>query len=205
MATTLTPEADRLAKELIKRLGDQPLSARDLAAELVANDVPLALIAALEDALSRLAESGEHDELDERLWGPAPSEQELVVARRVAWVSLEQELASALSGALSREQAAHRLGITPQAVSKRVVSGGLVAVRRGRVRWFPAWQFSEDGTLPGLKALIAAYPGGSLSLTSWATTPSPDLGDQPPAWALSRSGGVERVLEAAQALGPSAW
>ncbi len=54
--------------------------------------------------------------------------------------------------------------------------GGRLAfsLRRGRVNHLPAWQFHEDRELPGLKQLIAAYPGGALSLTVWATSPSPD-------------------------------
>jgi hypothetical protein len=205
VSTTTVPEADRLAEELIKRLGDRPLSVRQLAAELVRVEAPVELIGALEDALSQLAEATESDELDERLWGLAPSDEDLAAARRVARRSLAAELGRALSGALTREQAARRLGITPQAVSKRVAAGGLVAVRRGRVRWFPAWQFHEDGVLPGLGRLIAEFPAGSLSLTSWATMRSADLQDATPAQALVRRGGVEQVLEAARALGPAAW
>jgi hypothetical protein len=111
----------------------------------------------------------------------------------------------ALTGALTREQAAQRLGISPQAVSKRVASGGLVALHRGRVSQLPAWQFYEGGVLPGLKQVIAAYPGGPLSLTSWATSPSPDLDGATPAQTLALRGGLLRVLDALQALTPAAW
>ncbi len=97
------------------------------------------------------------------------------------------------------------LGITPQAVSKRVASGGLLALRRGRVNRLPAWQFYEDTVLPGLKQLISTYPGGALSLTIWATSPSPDLDGTTPAQVLARRGGPSRVLEAARALTPAAW
>jgi hypothetical protein len=205
MATTLTPEAQRLVEELVKRLGDGPLTARELAAELVAEDVPLDLIGALDDALSRAAEAGESDELDERVWGLAPSAERLAEARRVARGALDEALARALAGSLTREQAARRLGVTPQAISKRLASRGLVALRRGRVRRFPAWQFHEDGALPGLAQVIAAFPGSTLSLTSWATTPSADLDDAAPAQALTRHDGVARVLEAVHALNPAAW
>jgi hypothetical protein len=205
VATIVTPEGERLAEELIKRLGDGPLTARELAAELVAEDAPAELIGAFDDALSRTAGAGESDQFDERLWGPSPTAEQLAEARRVARGALGEPLERALADALTREQAARQLGVTPQAVSKRVASGGLVALRRGRVKWFPAWQFHEDGALPGLEKVIAAFPGSALSLTNWATAPSADLDDATPAQTLSRRGGLARVLDATAALTPAAW
>jgi len=69
----------------------------------------------------------------------------------------------------------------------------------------PAWQFYEDTVLPGLKQVISTYPGGALSLTVWATSPSPDLDGATPAQALARRDGLARVIEAARALTPAAW
>lgn len=205
MASIVTPEAERLAEELVKRLGEGPLTPRELAAELAAAEASAALIGAFDAALSRTAAAEETDQLDEALWGASPTDQELAHARRASNVTLEGAMRDALSGALTREQAAQRLGITPQAVSKRVASGGLLALRRGRVSRLPAWQFYEEGVLPGLKQVIAAYPGGALSLTSWATSPSPDLDGAPAAQVLARRGGPTRVLDALQALTPAAW
>lgn len=205
MASTVTPEAERLAEELVKRLGERPLSPRKLAVELAGQNVPPALVAAFDAALSRTADAGETDNLDEDLGGQAPTDQELTRARQLAYPALQDALREALSDALTREQAAQRLGVTPQAVSKRINSGGLVALRRGRVNHLPAWQFHEDRELLGLKRLIAAYPGGALALTVWATSPSPDLDGATPAQTLARRGGLTRVLQAAEALTPSAW
>jgi hypothetical protein len=205
VAPTATPEAECLADELVKRLGEGPLSPRDLAAELAALEAPTTLIGALEAALSRAAATDEIDQLDEGVWGPSPTDRELGDARGASHMALERAVHDALSGALTREQAAQRLGITPQAVSKRVASGGLLALRRGRVSRLPAWQFYEEGVLPGLKQVIAAYPGGALSLTSWATSPSPDLDGVTPAQALARRDGLQSVLDAVQALTPAAW
>jgi hypothetical protein len=165
----------------------------------------MALIGAFEAALSRAAAADETDRLDESLWGSSPTDDELANARGDSHVTLASAMQDALSGALTREQAAQRLGMTPQAVSKRVASGGLLALRRGRVSRLPAWQFYEDGVLPGLKQVIAAYPGGALSLTSWATSPSVDLDGVTPAQTLARRGGIARVLDAVQALTPAAW
>ncbi len=205
MTPTATPEAECLADELVKRLGEGPLTPRDLAAELAAIQAPTALIGAFEAALSRAAAADETDQLDEVLWGSSPTDDELADARGASYTTLESAMHDALSGALTREQAAQRLGITPQAVSKRVAAGGLVALRRGRISRLPAWQFYEESVLPGLKQVIAAYPGGALSLTSWATSPSPDLDGVTPTQTLTRRGGVARVLDAIQALTPAAW
>jgi hypothetical protein len=200
MGSTVTPEAERLAGELVKRLGEGPLTPRELAAE----EASAALIGAFDAAMSQTAAAEETDQLDEALWGFTPTDQELAQARRASNVTLEGAMRDALSGALTREQAAQRLGITPQAVSKRVASGGLVALYRGRVSRLAAWQFYEEDVLPGLKEVIAAYPGGPLSLTRWATSPSPDLNRATPAQTLARRGGPARVLDALQALTPAA-
>lgn len=205
MASTATPETERLADELIKRLGDGPLTPRELATELATQEAPATLIGAFDAALSRSAAADETDQLDEALWGSTPTDQELALARRASYTTLAAAMREVLSDALSRDQAAERLGITPQAVSKRVASGGLLALHRGRVNRLPAWQFYEDTVLPGLKQVISTYPGGALSLTIWATSPSPDLDGTTPAQTLARRGGLSRVLEAARASSPAAW
>ena len=205
MASTATPETERLADELVKRLGAGPLTARELAVELATQEAPATLIGAFDAALSQSAAADETDQLDEALWGSTPTDRQLADARRASYATLTGAMHKALSDALTRDQAAGRLGITPQAVSKRVASGGLLALRRGRVNRLPAWQFYEDTVLPGLKQVISTYPGGALSLTIWATSPSPDLDAATPAQVLSRRGGLLRVLEVARGLTPAAW
>jgi hypothetical protein len=205
MASTATSEAERLADELVKHLGDGPRTPRELAAELAAREAPSTLIEAFDVALSRNAAVDEADQLDDALWGRAPTDQELARTTPTSHATLAGAIREALSDTLSRDEAAERLGIPPQAVSKRLASGGLVALHRGRVNRLPAWQFYEDTVLPGLKQVISAYPGGALSLTRWATSPSPDLDGVTPAQTLTRRGGLSRVLEAARVLTPAAW
>lgn len=205
MASTATPETERLADELTKRLGGGPLTPWELATELATEEAPATLIGAFDAALSRSAAVDETDQLDDALWGSTPTDQELALARRASYATLAGAMHEALSDTLTRDQAAERLGITPQAVSKRLTSGGLIALRRGRVNRLPTWQFYEDTVLPGLKQVISTYPGGALSLTIWATSPSPDLDGATPAQTLTRRGGLARVLETARALTPAAW
>jgi hypothetical protein len=205
VATKTRPEAARLANELTRHFGRQPFTATDMAEEIVTSDDPTALIAAIEEALAHAAAAGESGELDDALWGPAPTDAELAAARESARAAVDGALASALGDALNRDEAARQLGITPQAVSKRHAAGALVALTRGRERRFPAWQFHEGAVLPGLRELIAAYPGTPLALTVWATSPAADLDGNAPAEVLARPGGVPRVVEAAHALTAAAW
>lgn len=200
----MTATAERLADELEEHLGDKPIRPRELAGKLVALDT-WTLVGLLDDALSRAAAADEDDDLDESLWGPDPSDEQLVEARKQAARTVSDALRAALDGALTRSEAAERLGITPQAVSKRLAAGGLVALRRGRERRFPAWQFQDGDVLPGVADVIVTYPGSPLALTHWATTPSHDLDGMTPAQALTRRDGLPRVLEAAGALTPAAW
>jgi hypothetical protein len=205
MATAISPEAERLAAALSKRLGDGPFTARELAAELISMESPVELIGAFDDALSRAAAADETDELDDTLWGLPPTDEQLTEARRIASRAHDDALQAALADARTRQQAAELLGISSQAVSKRHAAGTLVALSRGRELRFPAWQFYEGSTLPGLADVIAAYPGGVLSLSTWAVTPNADLDGLVPAEALARRGGVERVLAVLEAISPDAW
>ncbi|MGO9792699.1 MAG: wax ester/triacylglycerol synthase domain-containing protein [Solirubrobacteraceae bacterium] len=107
--------------------------------------------------------------------GRAPSAQQLVAAGEVGEQARRAAMADVLADALTREQAAERLGITAQAVSDQRKNGRLVVLRRDREWRLPRWQFGDDGALPGLPAVIAAWPGTSLALTVWAIKASPDL------------------------------
>jgi hypothetical protein len=104
-----------------------------------------------------------------------------------------------LEGALTREETALHIGVTPQAVSERLKNQQLTAIRRGREWRFPSWQFSGDGTVPELGALIQAWPGTALALSTWALTQSVDLMGRTPAEMLRRRNGSRRVVELASA------
>ena len=205
MAVATSPEADRLATALAKRWGQGPFTARELAGEIVAADAPTDLIAAFDAALCRAAEAGETDELDDTLWGLPPTDEDLAQARRVARRAQLEALTAVLTDALTRGQAGELLGISPQAVSKRLASGALMALARGRELRFPAWQFHEGRALPGLTETIAAYPGTPLALSVWATSANPDLDGLTPARALLRRDGVQRVLNLIESISADAW
>lgn len=138
-------------------------------------------------------------------WGKPPSEAEVAAAAGRAERERAAALAADVEDSLTREQAAERLGITPQSVSERRKTGRLVGLRRGREWRFPRWQFSDDDALPGLRELAAAYPGSTLSLSVWAKRPHVDLDGRTPSEELARRGGPGRVLALVEAISAAAW
>jgi hypothetical protein len=185
------------------------ITMRELAHELASVDDFRVILIALSDSdlVVTTPDKLREDPADnmEATWGPDPSEAELTEARRAGDGAAQAALDTALTDALSRDAAAQRIGVSPQAVSDRVKAGKLVGLRRGREWRFPSWQFADDGTLPGLDELIATWPSTPLALSTWAVTPSPDLEGRTPAQALGRRGGPERVRELAHAVSASAW
>jgi hypothetical protein len=190
---------------LVELVQSEPgITATELASEL---HVGVDLLIALRKSLEAVTDDRQLDEdpaVAER-WGSRPSPGDLASARAAGEAARSAGLASVLDGALSRDQAAGRLGISAQAVSERLKARTLTAVRRGREWRLPAWQFGDDAALPGLKSLIAAWPGTALSLSAWATKPSPDLGGRSPAAELARRDGAARVLELVEAIGATGW
>jgi hypothetical protein len=78
---------------------------------------------------------------------------------------------------------AARLGVDRSRVSQRVRDRSLYAFSRGDTRYFPSWQFTDEGTLPGLREVVSALDEGlhPLVVDHWFTTNSVDLeiGDLP--------------------------
>lgn len=80
-----------------------------------------------------------------------------LAAARLRGLRAKAELIEAEGGAWPAEQVARHLRITRQAVDNRRKAGkliGLVLGRRGYA--YPVWQFTPDGVLPGLEAVLAA-------------------------------------------------
>lgn len=200
-------ETETLTAELRELVGDEPVLIRDVARALSAGDaVSARILDALGDIVVRRHRSTEDAEAGdpaEELWGPDPGCEDVAHARclgdRVATTALDD----ALANTVTREEAADILGITPQAVSKRLENQRLTALRRGR-RWrLPAWQFHQGEALPGLRHVITSYPGTSLALTVWATSPNSDLEGRTPAETMLRDS--DRVVALSQALSELAW
>lgn len=81
------------------------------------------------------------------------------------------------------------LGITRQALHKRVVNGTVLGLPGRGTTWFPVWQFDPDAheVRPVVAEVIAAFRdelGGidPLLIASWAMTDQPELAMSPEQW-----------------------
>jgi hypothetical protein len=76
----------------------------------------------------------------------------------VRGIAIKQELLRAGGGGLSSQQVADALGITRQGVDKRRRRRGLLAVPSGSGEYlYPACQFTSDGVIRGLEAMLRAF------------------------------------------------
>ena len=105
-------------------------------------------------------------------------------------------------GVFKTEQVAEYLGITPQAVNKRRALRQLVGLtfrKRGYV--FPAWQFTDRGTVPGLEQVLLALADHDEWMQNvFFINPNTRLGGRR-ALDLLREGEIQEVLDAAREFG----
>jgi hypothetical protein len=112
--------------------------------------------------------------------------------------------------ALTVTEAAHTVGVDTSRIRHRLLAGRLMGWKdRGGWR-LPAWQFTENGVLPGLEQVLAALPGDqpALVVAAFMTTPQEDLLSRarpiaPREW-LSAGGDPQRVARLAAMLGTPA-
>ena len=125
-----------------------------------------------------------------------------LASARLRAIDVRSRLLASEGGTLSTEEVAQRLNLTRQAVDSRRKRGTLLAVQLGRRGYrFPVWQFSADGLLPGLEAMLRVLDEQSpwihlafvLNQNAW-------LDNQRPLDVL-RAGDIDRVLEAARRYG----
>jgi hypothetical protein len=130
------------------------------------------------------------------------AERDPLAPARLRAVQVRERLLAAEGGALTAEAAGQMLGVTRQAIDNRRKRGGLLAIQLGRRGYrYPAWQFTADGVLPGLRETLAALDVESpwvrlaflLNDNAW-------LDDRRPLDAL-RAGEVEAVVDAARQYG----
>lgn len=140
------------------------------------------------------------DDLDAAVWGERPEPAEAVAATVTSHRILAQARERVLADSLSRGEAAARLGVGPQRVSRLVDDGELIALTDGGQLRLPAWQFHPDtprGRLPGLAEVAAAHAGGPVALSQWTARANPALGGRTPVQALA-AGEVAAVAAAAR-------
>jgi hypothetical protein len=105
-------------------------------------------------------------------------------------------------GILSAERVGEVLTISRQAVEKRRKTGRLIGVSLGRRGFgYPAWQFSERGTVPGLEPVLDVLkPHDAWTKLVFFTSENAATGGKRPIDVL-RAGGVETVSAAARNYG----
>lgn len=102
-------------------------------------------------------------------------------------------LVEAAGGFLGAEATARLLGVTRQAVDKRRAARRLLGVRVAGDWHYPAAQFAEGETVPGLDAVLAGMPeAGPWSVLDALLAPEDALGGASPLEAL-RAGRLAEV------------
>jgi len=86
------------------------------------------------------------------------SDTDPLARARVRGIERRDALLAAEGGTLATDEVAKLLRVTPQAVHKRRTLGKLLGLELGRrgLR-FPAWQFTDTGTLAGLDEVLTAF------------------------------------------------
>ncbi|MDH6284621.1 DNA-binding protein [Prescottella agglutinans] len=131
------------------------------------------ILHALKDATHPPSELSAHDAalLDVAGLPDSPMAVATAVADRQARM---QEL---VDTALTVDEAAERLGVSTSRVRQRAGDRSLWSIKRAHRLLLPAIQFTGNGLVPGLDAVLAALPEDAhpLSVLGLLTTPQPDL------------------------------
>ena len=134
----------------------------------------LPLLRALRAATHPAATLSAHDA--ELLDAGGAPESPLALATAVA--DHTARMRSLVENALTVEQAAERLGgVGASRVRQRVGDRSLWALKRGNRLILPAVQFTDNGMVPGLDAILQALPKDMqpVSIQGLLTTPQPSL------------------------------
>ena len=170
-------------------------------------------------AVTNLARSSSNQQLNEVLGAPSDfavllrmltqpealaflAERDPLAPARLRGLAVRERLLAAEGGALTAEEAGQALSVSRQAIDNRRKRGALIGVQLGRRGYrYPAWQFTADGVLVGLRDVLAALDVDSpwvqlaflLNDNAW-------LGDRRPLDAL-RAGEIDAVVAAARQYG----
>jgi hypothetical protein len=130
------------------------------------------------------------------------AERDPLAPARLRGLQVRERLLAAEGATLTAEEASQILGVSRQAIDNRRKRGSLLAVQLGRRGYrYPAWQFTVDGVMPGLRETLKTLADQSpwihlafmLNANAW-------LDGHRPLDAL-RSGEFDAVLNAARQYG----
>lgn len=141
------------------------------------------------------------------VWGPSPSLEDQLLAEKSNLQEAYEARRGVLRRSISRSEAAARLHVSEQAVTKQLERGSLLGLKE-KGRWaIPSWQLdpdTESGVVPGIEQLTAVFPGGPVALAQWAVRPSVDLDGRNPR-DLLLANRAEEVIAMAAGLGSAGW
>lgn len=129
-------------------------------------------------------------------------DQDPLAMARLRGIKAKRRIVSEEGGLLSAERVGEILTMSRQAVEKRRKAGRLIGVSLGRRGFgYPAWQFSEQGTLPGLEAVLDVLKRHDdwTKLVFFTSENTSTDGHKP--LNVLRSGDIEKVLAAARMYG----
>ncbi|MGW3939834.1 hypothetical protein [Streptomyces phaeochromogenes] len=117
----------------------------------------------------------------------------------VAW-------AQAVGDRVQTTELTELLGVSRQALQKRVRNHTLIGLPGKRTTHFPRWQFDVSGKqiLPAAERVLRIFQASGefdpYMIATWMNAPCPDLGDVRPADLLDDEGRVGEVFELARAV-----
>ena len=131
-----------------------------------------------------------------------PPPRDPLASARARGAVMKSDLLARAGGALSAGEVAALMGVTPAAVHARRQRGTLLAVRQANGEFlYPACQFGDEGALPGLGQVLAAFTvDGEWTRLSVLLSPAPALDGATPLDALRR-GDVAGAVEAVSSYG----
>jgi hypothetical protein len=190
---------------LRQRIQEEPPTKREWAEKAV--NLILELMDLSETALSNAAEASDNWHAMFRAMRNAEVLEQIQKSDPLARAFLDgldakARLIEQNGGVFKTEQVAEYLGITPQAVNKRRALRQLVGLtfrKRGYV--FPAWQFTDRGTVPGLEQVLLTLADHDEWMQNvFFINPNTRLGGRR-ALDLLREGEIQEVLDAAREFG----
>ncbi|MPY87690.1 MAG: hypothetical protein GEU99_07195 [Luteitalea sp.] len=103
---------------------------------------------------------------------PVSEEEVRVVNGRVAAAYRQLRMTS-----LSVEEASRRLGVNASRIRQRLAERSLYGLKEGNTWLLPAFQFLDDGLVPGVGVVLRSLPPdlGMLAVVRWFSTRNPDL------------------------------
>jgi hypothetical protein len=127
------------------------------------------------------------------------AEDDPLAAARLRGLATREYILSAEGGAMKVGDVAALLGLTRQGVDRRRRAGKLLALSTGRHGYvYPAWQFTDEGVLPGLEATLQALQVQSPSMrAAFFLSGNLRLGGTSPLAELRRGHREDAVLAAA--------